>query len=107
MAKHTPARRAKSKKTKNTGKLFVVDLEAINKSIGAVAKAVRRGGARADKRVKEAETAGPNSAARKFLKENQEAQARAKALLLALEANRKLMSSLCCQNDENCNFVVF
>lgn len=103
MAKKAKKRK---KKTKRVEKLFKGNLQSVKKAINAAAKLVERGRKEAAKQVALGKGSPIGSPAHKHLADNEESLWKAEQMLDAFREAKGLMARQCCNQDENCNFVV-
>lgn len=96
---------AKKKKTAK-GKLFKGDLPKIRRAINAVAKNVEAGRKKAAQKVKQGKSAAKGTPLSDKLAANKAALATANRMLAQLRKAKTMMASICCNNDQGCNFMV-
>ena len=106
MAKKAKKKAATKRKTASSGQLFKGDLPKIRKAINAVAKRVEAGRKKAIQQIAKAQKAPAGSPASGTLATNKAALKKAEELLNGLKKARATVASLCCHNDQGCNFVV-
>ena len=100
------AKKAKRRKSKIEERRFLGNLHSVTKAINAAAKAVEQGRKQAVAAVDKGTSAPIGSPAHKTLAFNKEAVKKADQLLAAFRAAKGAMVAECCNNDENCNFLV-
>lgn len=96
----------KKVKIKRVEKEFKGNLQSVKKAINAAAKIVERGRKEAAKQVALGKDAPIGSPAHKLLAANEESLWKAEQMLDAFRTAKGLMAEQCCNQYENCDFLV-
>ena len=100
------ARKARRARKKVVDKVFLGNLHSVTKAINAAAKVVEKGRKQAVAAVAKGTAAPIGTPAHNDLAFNKEALKKADQLLDGFRSAKAIMLTICCNNDENCNFVV-
>ena len=100
------ARKSKRRTKKIVNEVFLGNLHSVTGAINAAVRVVERGRRQALAAVARGTAAPIGSPARNDLAFNREALNKADHLLECFRSAKGLMVACCCNNDENCNFVV-
>lgn len=104
--KKRKAPKANRRRTKVVDQRFLGDLHSVTRAINAAARLVEQGRKKAVAAIEKGTNAPMGSPAHRSLAFNKEALKQADQLLMAFRSARGTMVAQCCNNDENCNFVV-